>query len=210
MSYYPQEFNCDNNWFEFEEHSIRYEPDYQSYAEYMSLPDNSGIVWFPMTEFDYHTNRMLRFDDIWIYEFDSPEWAEQYYRTITDRVYLDGTETNDSDLVHGYCFERRVYDNGRIHFEVYYYFGNCVMLYQFDWGIDFRPDYLRYLEMCEALELPVSEPISNEILELNEEALTIYDKVDIVCGVLRELISTEEYLEANQAQRTQPSARMGK
>lgn len=203
MSYYPQEFNRDDNWFEYEEHSVQYEPDYLSYAEYRALPDECGIVWDPMTDFDYHTNRLLRFDDVTILEFDSPEWAEQYYRTITDQISLDGTETDDSDLVNGYCYEREVYDNGRIHFEVYYYFGNCVMIYWFDWAYHFRPDYIRYLEMCEALELPVSEQISNEILELNEDELTIYDKVDIVCGVLRELIGTEEYLGADQAQRTQ-------
>ena len=203
MSYYPQEFNRDDNWFEYDEHSVQYEPDYLSYAEYMARPDECGIVWEPMTDFDYHTNRLLRFDDVTILEFDSPEWAEQYYRTITDQLSLEGTETNDSDLVNGYCFEREVFNNGRIHFEVYYYFGNCVMLYWFDWAYHFRPDYIRYLEMCEALELPVSEQISNEILELNEDDLTIYDKVDIVCSVLRELISTEEYLEADQEQRTQ-------
>lgn len=202
MSYYPQEFNYMNS-FDYDGHHVHYEPDYLSYMEYESRPDSCGIVWHPMSEIDYHISRMLYFDDIQVYEFNDSEWAEQFYRTLTDQISLDGTETNDSDLVNGYCFEREVFNNGRIHFEVYYYFGNCVMRYWFDWAYHFRPDYIRYLEMCEALELPVSEQISNEILELNEDELTIYDKVDIVCGVLRELISTEEYLEADQEQRTQ-------
>lgn len=205
MSYYPDDY-YDQKYIDYNTHHIYYEPDFQTYIQQEMLPDDCGIVWYQPSDVDYHIVRELSFDDFIITEYTDSEWAEIAYRIRTNvsNEYQTSTETTDSLFEEGYCFERiENTNNDGIEFYANYYFGNCIMCYRFNWGSDYRPEYRRFLEMCDILGLPTSENISNNILETNEDSLNIYDKIEIVREELLGLISSQEYLALDQEQRAQ-------
>ena len=148
-----------NHSVDYNDYHINYEPDYQAYVQYLTEPASDGNIYTSATEVDYHIIRDLRVDNCFVYEFDSQEWAEECFRTLTNDAVVNDTQINDSSLANGYCFiyETESYGSG---FTAIYYWGNCVLKYSYNFNCGDPDSYDRYIDLCNVLSLPTSDYIT--------------------------------------------------
>lgn len=146
--------------FTVDDHDIQYLPDYSEWIMQMGIMDEHITNNLP-EEYHYHILRELTFDGVIISEFEDYASAESRYKhLIQDAIGLNET-TSDCDALGGYSFRVMYYYNSSdfYSFEAAYLVGNCVITFN-DSAYDDAERYIKYLEVCTALGLPVSDEAS--------------------------------------------------
>lgn len=142
---------------------LTYYLEYLDYIDDMSSPDPDGFVCYEPSEYEYHIERYFSLYDtsLFVYEFDSEEWAEVGFSMCLDSILksedLISIDRHESE---GYYFAQYDYC-----YEVEYLVGNCVIYYRFplnDNGTDVM--YTTYMNICDELGLPISAEMAAEIL----------------------------------------------
>ena len=149
---------------DYNDYHINYEPDYQTYVQHMSVPDSNGYNYFNPTEADYHIIRYLRVDNLILYDFDSQEWAEEGFRSLSNEAVISNTVTDDSSLTDGYCFIYRTDPHGS-YYNAFYYWDNYVMHYSYNFVYGSSDSYDRYIDLCEVIGLPTSDYITTNYFD---------------------------------------------
>ena len=145
---------------------IYYEPDYESFIYNESQPDPfTGAVYIVPSDYDYHIMRVLGINHVmYVYEFDSNSWAEEYYRKMVHYTLWAEDELASSSYSDGYCLRVGQYYRSGTMFMARYFLGNIVVDCSWSFERDNVEDYELYLELCDVLGLPTSDEATQVIL----------------------------------------------
>ena len=142
---------------------LTYYLEYLDYIDDMSSPDPDGFVCYEPSEYEYHIERYFSLYDtsLFVYEFDSEEWAEVGFSMCLDSILksedLISIDRHESE---GYYFV--FYDDS---YKVYYIVGNCIifcdiyLVHNQSYSM-----YTPYMNICGELGLPISDEMTAEIL----------------------------------------------
>lgn len=150
-------------YFETNSHCIQFIQDYCEYIDYLVEISNEGAD-DDLPESDFHILRVLAVDGVQIFEYDDAYWASVAYGRFVENAVSSNIETIDSSHSNGYCF---TYDTSirQIHrFAVCYFFGNCIIAYDYNVNTGHTNEYEKYLELCNVLGLPTSDQITDIVL----------------------------------------------
>jgi len=145
---------------------IYYEPDYESFLQGEVQPDPfTGAVYIVPSDYEYHIMRVWGINHVmYVYEFDSNTWAEEYYRKMVDYTLNAEDELASSSYSDGYCLRVGQYYKSGTMFMARYFLGNIVIDCSWSFERDNADDYELYLELCEILGLPTSDEATRQIL----------------------------------------------
>lgn len=157
--------NMENNCvFSIDNHSISYTRDYQLYLADVTKPDDCGIVFYQPRESEYHIIRGLSIDGFKVLDFESSKWAIQDYCEWVDESMVFDNAIDNSTHNTGYYFVDCWIGNSSRRFSAYYYLDTCIVSYTYTFNSNDVENYLRYLDFCDALGLPTSDQITEDVM----------------------------------------------
>lgn len=149
--------------FEFEDYRIHYVRDYAEELENRSAPNADGEVIYYPDESEYHILSLLSIDGFKVVRFDDREWAMTHYCSLES--------TGDYEIIvrdglynEGYSLITYMHYHSK-QFSAYYYLGDIVVIYTYIFDSGDVDSYQRYLDFCEALGLPTSDQITQEVMD---------------------------------------------
>ena len=160
----PDTFDTENyDHTELSDCMFAYAWDYPTLLEEATRPRYDGMEYCPY-EAEYHQTRKIRVNDIEINEFEDDNWARNHYIEMVTGL-LDNNELEDSSYLDGYCFIYNDSNPNFAHFYACYYFSNCTIAFVYDFHNEQPSVYNDYLEFCDKYDLPVSNIMTQEVLD---------------------------------------------
>ncbi len=151
------------NTIDVNDHHIQYIPDYVQHLNYLIDISPEGAA-DDLPESDYHILRFLAVDGVRIFEYDEAYWASVAYGRFVESAVSSNIETIDSSYLDGYCFAYDTSIQNVRRYIVSYFFGNCIIAYDYNVNTGHTNEYEKYLELCNILGLPTSDQITDIVL----------------------------------------------
>ncbi len=153
----------DNSHFSYEDYSIDFYRDYPAHLEEVTTPDDCGMIYYNPDESAYHILSGFSIDGFKVFVFDSSKWAmADYCRLANTEVQIE-YEVAESSYNDGYYYTHYMLYNSE-QFSAYYYLGDMIISYTYFFNAQDIENYQRYLDFCDALGLPTSDQITEEVM----------------------------------------------
>lgn len=153
----------DNFVIDHNDYLIAYSRDYSSYLERLARQDDSDYAFFTPRESQYHIISGVSIEGFNIYYYDDAKWAMEDYCELANEDIDDEIDIRESSYNDGYCFSLySIYNSKR--FSAYYYLGDIVISYLYIIDDEDVEYYICYLDFCDALGLPTSDQITEEVM----------------------------------------------
>lgn len=153
----------DNCHFEYEDYRIHYVRDYAAQLEDIARENDDGLNLYNPSESEYHIVSLLSINGCKVFVFDSQEWALTDFCSVEDELVDYEPVVSEGSYEDGYCFiSYKVNQSERI--SMFYYLDDMVVIYTYNYLVDDIDDYQQYLDFCEALGLPTSDQITEEVM----------------------------------------------
>ena len=161
MSYHN---NSDDSYFYHEnEHEIQYISDYRAHlGNLVEISPSGADTSIPET--DRHIIRTFMIDGIWLAEYDDDYWAEASYQSDLNYAMTLETTKIYGSYSDGYYF---VYDDSESQYIIFlsrYYWGRYSINFKYCLNSGRPENYAFYIELCNVLDLPTCDDITQIIL----------------------------------------------